>query len=77
MAPTRPDAEGLLTCQEAARFLKVRPSFLYAETRRGTNSSIPFARVGRYVRFRRDQLERWLDERTVGGANGRGPEGRA
>jgi excisionase family DNA binding protein len=55
----------LLTREEAARYLSIRPQTLavWASTRR---YNIPYVRVGRAVRYRRSDLDAWLRERTVG-----------
>jgi excisionase family DNA binding protein len=58
----------LLKIDDAAKFLKVRPSFLYEQTRRGIKSTVPHLRVGRYVRFRVSDLENWLSSKRLGGA---------
>lgn len=49
--------EPLLTVHEVARLLRVRERWLYDATRRG---DFPCVRVGRYLRFRRDEVERWI-----------------
>jgi len=52
-----PDA--LLTAEEVAALLQVTSSWVYAETR---GHRIPHLRLGRYVRYRRSTLERWMEE---------------
>lgn len=47
----------LLTVQEAAALLRVPESWLYARTRLNT---IPYIRVGKYVRFDKHRLMTWL-----------------
>ena len=49
----------LLTVQEAANLLRVKVSWIYARVE-GVND-LPVMRVGRYLRFRRGVLNRWLD----------------
>lgn len=51
-----PDADGLLTADEVAAWLKVRPKWVYEAAKRG---DIPSIRAGRYVRFDRDALLEW------------------
>jgi excisionase family DNA binding protein len=48
----------LLTAEEVAVLLRVKPAWVYAETRR---RRIPHIRLGRYVRYRRDALAAWMD----------------
>lgn len=54
--PVRGD---LLTAEEVATLLRVTPAWVYAETRR---RRIPHIRLGRYVRYRREVLARWMDQ---------------
>lgn len=57
----------VLTAGEVAEMLRVTPAWVYAETRRGR---IPHVRLGRYVRYRREALLRWMDQLEGGAANG-------
>ncbi|MGH7794228.1 MAG: helix-turn-helix domain-containing protein [Candidatus Binatia bacterium] len=50
--------EPLLTVNEAARLLNVKASTLYAWAYR---RQIPSQKVGKVLRFRRQDLESWLD----------------
>lgn len=43
--------------------MRVTRSWVYAETRR---NALPHVRLGRYVRYRRSAIERWLDESQRG-----------
>ena len=56
----------LLTRQQAARYLGIKPQTLavWATTKR---YELPFVKVGRSVRYRLLDLERWVARRTVGG----------
>lgn len=56
----------LLDADEAAEMLNVPASWVLAEARHGR---IPHHRLGKYVRFRRDEIADWLDRRVT--ANGR------
>ncbi len=49
----------LLTAEEVASLLRMTPGWVYAQTR---EQRIPHLRLGRYVRFRRDALEGWMEE---------------
>ncbi|MBI4519672.1 MAG: helix-turn-helix domain-containing protein [Gemmatimonadetes bacterium] len=58
-----------LTIQEAAELLRVRVSWLYERTRTNT---IPHVKLGKYLRFDRDELIAWAGEfRRDGGRAGR------
>ena len=46
-----------MTAQEVADLLQVPKSWMYESARDGR---VPHVRLGRYVRFERDQIEEWL-----------------
>lgn len=52
-------SEELLDAAGVADWLAVTTAWVYAQTRAGR---IPCVRLGRYYRYRRSTLERWLDE---------------
>jgi excisionase family DNA binding protein len=47
-----------LTVQEAAELLRVPVSWLYERTRTNT---VPHVKLGKYLRFDRDELNAWLE----------------
>lgn len=49
--------EELLTVEDVAPLLKVRPEWVYAAVRRG---DFPHVKVGRYIRFTREQVDAWI-----------------
>lgn len=51
--------ERLLNVDEVAELLQVKRSWIYAETRA---NRIPHVRLGRYVRYRLDAIERWVHD---------------
>lgn len=51
-----------LTAEELAEMLKVNPKTIQRMARRG---DIQALRVGRQFRFRRDWVEKWLEENTL------------
>jgi excisionase family DNA binding protein len=53
----------LLDAGEVAALLNVPISWVREQTRTGT---IPHLRLGRYVRFERDAVVDWLEERRAG-----------
>ena len=57
----------LLSRDAAAEYIGVRPQTLAAWA---TNKrySLPFVKVGSLVRYRRSDLDAWLQSRTVGAA---------
>ena len=50
----------LVNVQEMARILGVAESWLYERTRRGPKA-IPLVRLGKYVRFRPDQVVKFFE----------------
>ncbi len=57
----------LLSRKEAAELLGIRPQTLAAWHITG-KYGLPVVKVGRSVRYRLSDLERWLESRTVGAA---------
>ena len=53
-----------LTAREVAAFLAVKESWVREATRDGR---LPHLRLGRYRRYRRADIERWLQEQQAGG----------
>jgi excisionase family DNA binding protein len=56
----------LLTIQEMAERLKVPVSWLYARTRQTGPGTIPRIKVGKYLRFRIDEVMEWLLKQNEG-----------
>ncbi|PYU24846.1 MAG: DNA-binding protein [Acidobacteria bacterium] len=59
--------EHLLTPEEAAEILRVKLSWLYQHTRRRTQDRVPFVKVGRYLRFREQDLVAYIESRKLKG----------
>lgn len=55
----------LLTPQEVAELLGVPLSWVYKRTERGASNRMPHVKLGKYLRFERAALERWLDQRAA------------
>lgn len=51
----------LLDVQEVAEILKVPVSWVYERTRRRGIERLPHLKVGKYVRFRRSEIEGYLE----------------
>lgn len=62
MTSSEPKNEVLLTTEELASYLGVPRSTLYAWKYRGDGP--PAIRVGRHLRYRSPEVERWLDAQT-------------
>lgn len=61
----------LLSRKEAAEYLGLRPQTLATWHVTG-RYHLPVVKVGRSVRYRLSDLERWLDARTIGEMDGQG-----
>ena len=57
--------ETLLDVGEAAKFLRVPKSWIYARVER-EDCDLPFYKVGRYLRFRPSELARYLEMQRGG-----------
>ncbi len=66
MRTERTEQDALLTPRQAAGLLAVAPRSLESWRHRGQGPA--FVRIGRLVRYRASDLERWIGERTVGAA---------
>ncbi|HEX2715093.1 MAG TPA: helix-turn-helix domain-containing protein [Candidatus Acidoferrales bacterium] len=58
-----PTLDHLLTPEEAAEILRVKLSWLYQHTRRRSQDRIPFLKIGRYLRFREQDLRAYIESR--------------
>jgi excisionase family DNA binding protein len=57
-------SERLLNAAEVADFLAVKESWVREATRDGR---LPHLRLGRYRRYRLEDIERWLSDQQAGG----------
>ena len=57
--------ERLLTPDEAAEILRVKLSWLYQHTRRRSQDRNPFVKIGRYLRFREQDLRTYIESRKL------------
>ena len=61
-APDAPDHE-ILTLEEVAHYLRLKPQTLYKWAQ---EQRIPAVKLGKEWRFRKSILDRWLDEQILG-----------
>jgi excisionase family DNA binding protein len=54
--------EPLFDPQSLANYLRVEKGWIYKQVQR---RAIPFFKAGRYLRFRKSAIDRWIDEETV------------
>lgn len=59
--PGKDAPEPLMTVDEIAGYLKVSPGHIYNCVSKG---EIPFVKVGAAVRFRRSEVDRWVEEQA-------------
>lgn len=57
-------SERLLTADEVAALLQLRPSWVQEQTRRG---NVPCVRLGRFVRYREEEIREWIARRASTG----------
>lgn len=57
--------EHLLTIQDLARMLKLPVSWVREHVRAGARDRIPGFKLGKYWRFRREDIFAWLNQRSV------------
>ena len=57
------DNQELLTVQELAEKLKVKPSWVYGQTRKTGKDCLPRLMVGKYLRFNLALVLNWLRDR--------------
>jgi len=56
--------EQLLNVKDLAQRLNVKPSWVYARTRERGPDTIPVVRVGKYLRFRVEDVISWLERQS-------------
>ncbi len=54
---------------QAAAFLRVPKSYLYARTAKKGKAQVPHHRIGKYVRFRLSELEAWVQAQGNGASD--------
>jgi excisionase family DNA binding protein len=55
----------LLTPREVAEMLRVPISWVYERTRRHGTARLPHIKIGKYLRFRKEDVLGWLDEYRI------------
>ena len=57
--------EALLTPSDVAEILRVPISWVYERTRRHGTTRLPHIKIGKYLRFRKEDVLGWLDEYRI------------
>ncbi|HTS04700.1 MAG TPA: helix-turn-helix domain-containing protein [Candidatus Eisenbacteria bacterium] len=60
------DGDGLLTIQQVAAILHVPVSWVYGRTRKRSSQRLPGIRLGKYWRFREEEIHRWIESQRGG-----------
>jgi excisionase family DNA binding protein len=58
-------SDTLLTPREVAEMLRVPISWVYERTRRHGTARLPHIKIGKYLRFRKEDVLGWLDEYRI------------
>ena len=58
--------ETLLSVEELAKYLQLNEQTIY---RKVDSGEIPSVRLGGAIRFRQEDIDKWLTKRTKGGKN--------
>jgi len=53
-----PSSKPLMTVEQVADLLQVRPRWIYDAV---AHNRLPVVRVGHYLRFDHDEIERWIE----------------
>jgi len=57
--------EEFLTIDELAKRLRVKKSWIYRYSRQSGPESIPKIKVGKYLRFRLNEVMKWVEGRQL------------
>jgi excisionase family DNA binding protein len=60
------DENRLLTVQQVADILHVPVSWVYGRTRKRSTGRLPGIRLGKYWRFREEEVHKWIDSQRGG-----------
>jgi len=64
------NGQEFMTIEELAHLLKVPKGWIYARTRERSPNTLPFYKVGKYLRFRLGEVQGWLDQQHRGWQEG-------
>jgi len=60
------ESDRLLTIQQVATILHVPVSWVYGRTRKRSTQRLPGIRLGKYWRFREEEIHRWIESQRGG-----------
>jgi len=55
--------ESIFTVETLAEYLKVDPTWVYKQV---SLKALPYFKSGKYIRFRKRDIDKWLDSQTQG-----------
>lgn len=55
-------SNALLPVREVAEILRVPVSWVYEHTRKRGFAQLPYIKIGKYIRFRRPDIEKYLEQ---------------
>jgi len=58
----KPEKENLKTVEQLADYLQVKNQWIYERVK---NNEIPFIKVGRFIRFKKEEIDQWIKERET------------
>jgi len=61
----------ILTPEDVAALLRVSESWVYEKARRRCRDPLPCFRIGRYIRFSRAAVMKWLESTATGNGAGK------
>ena len=62
------DNQELLTVEELAALLKLKPSWIYFRTMQTGKDAIPRVKIGKYLRFIESDVKKWCEKQYGEGA---------
>ena len=62
VANKKAEDDVFFTVDQLAEYLNVKKCWIY---RRTSDQNIPFHKRGRYVRFKKSEIDKWLEEQKV------------
>jgi excisionase family DNA binding protein len=65
------DSLQILTPEQVAELFQVSVGWVHEKSRRRSKNPLPAHRVGRYVRFKRSEVEAWFDSTLEAPKKGR------
>jgi len=65
-ATGRRECDRLLSIQQVAAMLHVPVSWVYGRTRKRSTQRLPGIRLGKYWRFREEEIHRWIESQRGG-----------